>query len=190
MLFRQLPGVITIEPFRHAFVRIRFGHQRRQLGIQGLPANGLHNRVLDEDSRQMQLPPGRHGDFRQAGRGARRAASGTMLLVEFLEGKRPSRLVPLAGLAEDFAGIAAYMDIHALNRFMGEGDIVTGANFRIDQAHRDDFCRALKGIPRVSWVAIKESLRENFRQTTAASIGLIQMIYMAVRDRGGVWGRL
>jgi len=30
----------------------------------------------------------------------------------------------------------------------------------------------------VSWVAIKESLRENFRQTTAASIGLIQMIYL------------
>ena len=37
---------------------------------------------------------------------------------------------------------------------------------------------ALKQIPRVSWVAIKESLRENFRQTTAASIGLIQTIYM------------
>src|SRR5205814_2836299 len=34
------------------------------------------------------------------------------------------------------------------------------------------------GIPRVSWVAIKESLRENFRSTTAASIGLIQKIYM------------
>jgi putative ABC transport system permease protein len=30
----------------------------------------------------------------------------------------------------------------------------------------------------VAWVAVKESLRENFRQTTAASIGLIQKIYM------------
>jgi putative ABC transport system permease protein len=37
---------------------------------------------------------------------------------------------------------------------------------------------ALKQIPRVSWVAVKESLRENFRRTTAASIGLIQMIYL------------
>jgi putative ABC transport system permease protein len=34
-------------------------------------------------------------------------------------------------------------------------------------------------VPRVSWVAIKESLRANFRQTTAASINLIQTIYMA-----------
>ena len=38
--------------------------------------------------------------------------------------------------------------------------------------------RALKGIPRVNWVAVKESLRENFRETTAASIGLIQKIYL------------
>ena len=65
-----------------------------------------------------------------------------------------------------------------MNRLLGEGDIITGANFRVDAAHRAEFLRALKGIPRVSWVAIKESLRENFRQTTAASIGLIQMIYL------------
>src|SRR2546422_8036759 len=28
-LFRQLPGVITMEPFRTAFVRVSYGHQRR-----------------------------------------------------------------------------------------------------------------------------------------------------------------
>src|SRR5204862_388284 len=34
---RHLPGVITTEPFRQAFVRISFGHVRRQLAIQGIP---------------------------------------------------------------------------------------------------------------------------------------------------------
>src|SRR5215204_1000752 len=38
--------------------------------------------------------------------------------------------------------------------------------------------RELKEQPRVSWVVIKESLRENFRKTTAASINLIQTIYL------------
>ena len=70
------------------------------------------------------------------------------------------------------------MDMRALNRLSEEGDIITGANFRVDALHRAEFLRALKQIPRVSWVAIKESLRENFRQTTAASIGLIQAIYL------------
>jgi putative ABC transport system permease protein len=176
-LLRKLPGVITTEPFRQAFVRINFGHQRRQLAIQGLPANGLHNRVLDEASHQITLPP---AGLVISGKLAEvlGAKVGDTLVVEVLEGKRPVRTVRLAGLAEDFAGVAAYMDLHALNRLLGEGDIITGANFRIDAAHRKEFLRALKEIPRVNWVAIKESLRENFRQTTAASIGLIQMIYM------------
>jgi putative ABC transport system permease protein len=107
------------------------------------------------------------------------AKLGDRILVEVLEGKRMVRTVPLVGLAEDFAGMAAYMEIHAVNRLLGEGDLITGASFSIDDAQRTEFLRALKDIPRVSWVAIKNSLRENFRQTTAASIGLIQKIYMA-----------
>src|SRR4029079_14311003 len=93
-------------------------------------------------------------------------------------GKRLIRSVPLVGLAQALAGVTAYMDVPALHRFLEEGDVITRANFTIDNARRGAFLRALKGIPRVSWVAIKESLRENFRKTTAASIGLIQKIYM------------
>jgi putative ABC transport system permease protein len=48
----------------------------------------------------------------------------------------------------------------------------------VDGAHRAEFLRALKGIPSIAWVAIKDSLRENFRTSTAASIGLIQKIYL------------
>jgi putative ABC transport system permease protein len=176
-LLRQLPGVIRVEPFRQAFVRIGFGHQRRQLAIQGLPAGGLHNRVLDESSHQIQLPKdGLVVSSKLAE--VLGAQVGSPLVVEVLEGKRQVKTVPLAGLGEDFAGMAAYMDLQALNRLLGEGDIITGANFRVDDARRGEFLHALKEIPRINWVAIKESLRENFRQTTAASIGLIQMIYM------------
>jgi putative ABC transport system permease protein len=176
-LLNQLPGVIACEPFRQAFVRINFGHQRRQLGIQGLPEHGLHNRVLDESSHQIDLPP--EGMVISAKLAQMLGAKvGDILVVDVLEGKRPTREVRLAGLAEDFAGVAAYMDMHALNRLLEEGDIITGANFRVDQAHRAQFLHALKEVPRVSWVAIKESLRENFRQTTAASIGMIQTIYL------------
>jgi putative ABC transport system permease protein len=176
-LLRQLPGVVTVEPFRYAYVRVSYGPQRRQLAIQGLPRNALHNRVLDENSHQIQLPP--YGLVVSAKLadilGAR---VGDRVGVEVLEGKRPVRSVPLVGLAEDFAGMAAYMDLGALNRLLDEGDIITGANFRVDSARRREFLRSLKDIPRINWVAIKDSLRENFRQTTAASIGLIQTIYM------------
>jgi putative ABC transport system permease protein len=158
-------------------VRISFGNHRRQLAVQGLPPTGLHSRVIDSDSREIRLPP--RGLVVSAKLAEVLGARvGDPLLVEVLEGRRTVRTVPLAALAEDFAGMAAYMDVRALNRILGEGDIITGATFTIDSARRAEFLRALKGIPRVSWVAIKNSLRENFRQTTAASIGLIQTIYL------------
>jgi putative ABC transport system permease protein len=71
------------------------------------------------------------------------------------------------------------MELQALNRLLGEGDVVTGASFSIDPAQKTVFLQALKEIPRISWVGIKESLRANFRQTTAASINVIQRMYLA-----------
>lgn len=176
-LFRQLPGALTLEPFRNAFVRLRFGSHRRQLAIRGLPAGAVHNRVIDSSTHQIHLPPeGLVVSAKLADvLGAR---VGDELTVEFLEGKRTVRTVPLVGLAEDFAGMAAYMDLQALNRLLGEGDIISGAGFTVDGARRGEFLRALKEVPRVGWVAIKESLRANFRETTAASINLVQSIYL------------
>ena len=92
-LFRHLPGVITVEPARQAYVRISFGRQRRQLVIQGLPANGLHNRVLDETSHQIRC---RADGLVLSAKLAEilGAQIGDRLWVEVLEGKRPVRTVP------------------------------------------------------------------------------------------------
>ena len=57
------------------------------------------------------------------------AQVGDELRVEILDGKRPVRNVRLAGLAGDFTGMTAYMDMTSLNRLLGEGDIISGANF-------------------------------------------------------------
>lgn len=176
--FEHLPGVITVEPARNAAVRVNFGHRRRQIAIRGLPQDGLHSRVVDNSPHVIPLP--KEGLVISSKLAEVLGAQvGDELTVEALEGKRVSGAIRLVGLAEDFAGVTAYMDIDALNRFMGDGDVVTGANFCVDQARRPEFLRALKGVPKVGWVVIKNSLRENFRQTTAASIGLLQTIYMS-----------
>ncbi|MDB6113086.1 MAG: outer rane-specific lipoprotein transporter subunit LolC, partial [Lacunisphaera sp.] len=93
-------------------------------------------------------------------------------------GRRNIANLPLVALAEDFTGIAAYMDLHAINRFLGEGDVITGASIGLDMAKRAEFLLALKGIPRVSSVVIKESLRRSFRETTSKSMGMLQSIYL------------
>jgi putative ABC transport system permease protein len=107
------------------------------------------------------------------------AKPGDELIVEVLEGERPTIVVPLVELAEDFTGIAAYMELGALNKLLGEGDVVTGATISLDASKRPEFLAALKEIPRVGTVAIKESMRRSFRETTAKSMGMIQTIYLS-----------
>jgi putative ABC transport system permease protein len=176
-LLGHLPGVLAVEPLRQTFARIKHGHLHRQLALQGLSPGGLHSRVLDATTHEIVLPPdGLVVSAKLAE--LLEAQPGDELVVEVLEGRRPVRLVRLVGLAEDFAGMAAYMDVRAVNRLLGEGDVISGASVTVDAAHRLEFLRALKNIPRVGWIAIKNSLRDNFRQTTAASIGLIQTIYL------------
>jgi putative ABC transport system permease protein len=173
----QLPGVQLVEPSRVVPVRIRFGHRSRQLALQGIPADAHHTRVIEAGYREVAIPPKGMVISRKLAE-VLGASVGDVLRVEVLEGRRPLRDVRLMGMAEDFTGIAAFMERRALNGLLLEGDIVSGASVTIDSARRAEFLRALKEIPKVSWVGIKESLRENFRQTTAASINLIQGMYL------------
>jgi putative ABC transport system permease protein len=176
-LFEQLPGVVSVEPTRVVPVRLRFGHRSRQLAIRGLDGRGIQTRIMDKALREIPLPA--HGIVASAKLAEVLGAKvGDLMNIETLEGKSIVRSVPLVGLADDLAGVTAYMERVALNRFLEEGDVVTGANLSLNNARRAEFLHELKGIPRVSWIAIKESLRENFRKTTGASINLIQSIYL------------
>jgi putative ABC transport system permease protein len=103
---------------------------------------------------------------------------GDEVTAKVLEGEERELTVPVAGLAEDFTGIAAYMEVHALNRLLLEGDRINGAHLVIAAGHWEEFLRAVKNTPLLSGCIIKDSIREGFRRTTAASIGLLQKIYM------------
>jgi putative ABC transport system permease protein len=175
--FERLPGVVHVEPSRSASVRIHFNGRSRQIGLRSLEPRGLHSRAVDMNGREIE-PPAEGLVISAKLAQVVGAKPGDELLVEALEGKRPSRPLPLVALAEDFTGIAAYMRREAINRFLGEGDVITGASITLDAARRAEFLRELKGIPRVSSIAIKETMRQSFRETTAQSMGLIQTIYL------------
>lgn len=173
----RLPGVIHVEPSRSVLVRIGFHGASRQIGLHSLTAGAVHSRAVDFTGHEIVPPP--EGLVLSAKLaevlGAR---PGDQLVLEALEGRRPVATLLLVGLAEDFTGIAAYMDHATINRFLGEGDVVTGASVSLDPAHRAEFLHALKGIPRVNTIAVKESMRASFRDTTAQSMGLLQTIYL------------
>jgi putative ABC transport system permease protein len=175
----RLPGVLHVEPAHSAAVRIHFAGRERQIGLRSLEAGARHSRAIDRTGLEL-MPAGDGIIVSSKLAEVLGARLGDELVLEALTGKRPVRPVRLIGLAEDFTGIAAYMDRHAINHFLGEGDLITGASFTIDAAQRPEFLRALKEVPRISWISVKESLRASFRQTTAQMMGMLTTLYLAM----------
>jgi putative ABC transport system permease protein len=175
--FRSLPGVILAEPFRSAPVELQAGQVKRRLSIQGLPAGALLNRVFDAAGYRIALPP--HGIVVSAKLAdVLGVKPGDSVEMRVLDGRRPVHGIRVAALAEDFAGMAAYADLDLLNRLLGEGDRMSGAHVTVAAAQWGEFLAALKETPRIGGVAIKDTMRNSFRETTARSIGLIQTIYL------------
>ncbi|AOS43363.1 outer membrane-specific lipoprotein transporter subunit LolC [Lacunisphaera limnophila] len=175
----RLPGVMHVEPARSTAVKIHFQGRDRQIGLRSLDPGSAHSRAVDHDGRE--ITPGTEGLIVSAKLAEVLGARiGDELVLEALMGKRTVQPVRLAGLADDFTGIAAYMDRRAINRFMGEGDIITGASFTLDMARRAEFLAAVKEVPRISWIAIKETMRASFRQTTAQMMGMLTTMYLGM----------
>jgi putative ABC transport system permease protein len=174
---RHLPGVTLAEPVRSAPVEIRNGSRMRRLNLQGLPAGAVLNRVIDANDRQITLPA--HGLVLSSKLAeVLGLAVGDEVNLRVLDGKRAGLRVRVAGLAEDFAGTAAFMDLDALNRLLGEGDLINGAYVSVAGGRWQEFLRELKRTPQTASLLVKDSIRNSFRQTTAESIGLIQRLYL------------
>jgi len=175
----RLPGVLQVEPMRSTAVRIHFRGRNRQIGLRSLDPGSAHSRAVDQSGREI-TPDGNALIVSAKLAEVLGARVGDELVLEALTGRRSVLPVRLAGLAEDFTGIAAYMDRQAINHFLGEGDIITGASFTIDMARRAEFLRTIKEVPRISWVSVKESMRQSFRQTTAQMMGMLTTLYLSM----------
>ena len=164
-----LPGVQHAEPFRMVPARIRYGHRSYDMAIEGLPSDAYLRQVIDTELNPVPVP--REGilltDRLAAILGAR---PGDHLTVEIMEGRRRIRQIPLAGLAEQYLGLAAYMDMDALNRLAGEGQAMSGALLLIDERFEEELTRALEDRPRVAGIMSLERAVQSYLDSAAQVI--------------------
>ena len=168
---------MAVQPYRAVPVRLRYGHKKHLGTLIGVVPDPQLNRVLDAGSRPVELPPDGLVIAKKLAE-LIGAAPGDMVTIEVLEGRRPVRTVRLADTFETYLGTPAYMRIDALNRFLLEGPVVSGAHLLTDHRTQTVLNKALKDMPEVSSVTFRESAIASFRKTIGETMDVIVAFYV------------
>jgi putative ABC transport system permease protein len=172
----HLPGIMRVEPYLIAPVRISNGHYSRQLSITGKPPGTDLSRVLDVDGKPVVLPEtglalgDRVADILKV-------SIGDLVRVELLEGARRTADVPITAIIQSYLGLAVFMDITALARLMGTGPRVSGIHVALDQARLDDLYATVKETPTVAAVALQTVSRQRLQETMRENLTISLSIY-------------
>lgn len=100
--------------------------------------------------------------------------AGDAVIVEAMEGRRPTLVTHVAGLIDDFSGLAAYMHLGEMNRLMREPDVIGGAYVLVDSAKIDALYHRLREAPEVIAVNVKAATVASFRETIGRNIELMR----------------
>jgi putative ABC transport system permease protein len=186
---KHLPGVFDVEPARLVPVRLRAGTRSRTLTMTGLPPSPQLARVIDRTRGPIELPSEGVVLSQMLGE-VLGVGPGDTLVVEVLEGRRPVRELTVAALVDDSLGLQAYMGIEPLRRMLHEGDTVSSVALTMDPAERDRFYAAVKALPAIAGVAMRDVALQNFRDTMAEHMDLsifINVVFAAIIACGVVY---
>lgn len=167
----QLPGVISVEPYRVVPARLQFQHRRRRIALLGLEPDGDLRRIVAKDFQAVTLPPDGLILTTKLAEilGVR---PGESVIVEVLEGDRPVREIIVANTVDELTGLSAYMDRRALNRLLGEGATSSGAFMMVDSPDIPALYARLKQTPAISGVSIPSVALASFNDTIAKTINV------------------
>ena len=176
---KQLPGVISAEPFRSVGVSISNGLHKKRSSLTGKPANADLSRVIDLELEPITLP--KHG-----------IALSTMLAdildvkvgdiveIEILDGSDKIIHLPISQIIQQYMGLGAYMEIGALNRAMGEGTLSNGAHIRFDTLEKKRLFNKIKHTPAIAGIILQRKSLEMLRATIGESMGMSRVVYIAL----------
>jgi putative ABC transport system permease protein len=166
---RALPGVHHVEGVRSVPVRLQHEQLSYRTSINGLDPGARLQQVLNERLQPIKLPE--DGvvltDFlaKKLGVGV-----GDILSVEVLEGNRRTRSLMVTGITKQYLGMLAYMQRHALNRFMQEGNAISQAQLAVDPRRLPQIFSELNNMPRVVGTIIHKQTIKNFYELVAEAM--------------------
>ena len=173
---RRLPGVMAAEPFRALAVKLRNGPVERRVSLLGKEAGASLSRVLDGNLTPVVLPD-QGLVISEALARILKLKRGDMVEVEVLEGRRQTVRQPVSAIVSGFIGLTAYMNLSAMNRMLGDGDVISGAYLALDMDQRNTLFGILKETPAASFIALQYAAVQKFRETLAQNVTIMITVY-------------
>lgn len=173
-----LPGVMRVEPFRSAAVKMQFRHRSRKTAIIAMGQERELRRVLDEQQHPIALPEEGIVLTRKLA-DILGIKTGDSLTVTFLEGNRKTTSTPVTKIVDEPIGTLSYMDAQALARLAGEPVTASGAFLAVDPEYGDALYRALKTVPAVRSVNLREATLQSFLDTVAENMRINTVVLVA-----------
>jgi putative ABC transport system permease protein len=177
-LLARVPGVLEVEAGRRVAVRFVHGQRSEAASIVGHASPPRLQRIIDVNGRAAAVPPEGllMSDRLAAKLGVR---PGELVTVELREGRRLVRDVVVERTVQDMMGLNAFMDLHALNRLLREGDVATQFTLRAPGVSAPSVLRATQDMPAVAGVFSKATMLRNMQEVTARNILIISSILTA-----------
>jgi putative ABC transport system permease protein len=162
-------GVLAVEGQRIVPVRLRAGHRSYLTSVIGLPTGGELRRPHDAALRPIEVSPdGITLTHRLADRLG--VAAGDVVTVEAMEGRRQKRNLQVSATVDETIGMASYMEIDTLNRFTGEGAVVSAATMYVEPTAVLDLARRFKSLPTIESVTMKAYTLSSFLDKIAGLV--------------------
>ncbi len=166
---RSMPGVLEAEGQRAVPVRLVAGHRSYRTALTGLEA-GSTLRILRTSSLAAITIPSAGMLLSRQLADRLGVARGDMLTVQVLDAKRREGQIRIEALSDDILGYSATMDIAALNRFLGEGEVINLAALRLDPARADEAWHRIARAPRIEASSAKALWLKLFDESIAGMI--------------------
>jgi putative ABC transport system permease protein len=175
--FLALPGVRAAEPYRIVPARLLGRGRYEDIALYGLPDGGRLRNVVDIDFRRV---PRLDASVVLTAWTARHLGlvPGDLLSIEIRENRRRVVSVRLEATIEDPLGQAAYMELGALGRLLGEPETYSHVSLLVDPTRAPALYDQLQHAPQAMAIGIRRSTFDSFKSMSETSLDFVRTIVL------------
>jgi putative ABC transport system permease protein len=180
---RTLPGVDYAEPVLGLRCDLRHGRYGRRMTITGLASDHRLTTPRLADGELIEIPPDGLVLARKLAE-LLHAKIGDEIDVTPVRGRRETKAVRVASVANTYLGMDCYADIRFLSGLVGESLAVNGLQLETNATETDDLHRLIKTLPNAQGLSVRADTKANIErtliETSVFSIGIMVVFAGAI----------